>query len=272
MKKVSILTFLGFVSLCLVGGVSSVTSASDIVLLDFKGQVEVRSVQMASWENVTSGTVLHLGDTIRTGRQSQAQIRFESGTISIYENTILELPTQPQHRRVGDEPADLKNVILLKGQSLFKIFKERLNGRFEVTTPSLIAGVKGTTFRVFEAEDRSGVVVSEGLVEVANRHFPEEVVEVASNHYTLFLDGHLMEAVEYQREEDLKSELREMRLDLKDQHRDFVRDLKDHRQELIHDLKNQTREVVTDLVAERKDMAADLQAEHSRARMDKKVK
>jgi ribosomal protein L30E len=69
-----------------------------------------------------------MGDSIRTGPKAHAAIRFESGIISRYENTILELPVKREEQKISEGSRNLKGVILQKGRSLFNIFKNRLNG------------------------------------------------------------------------------------------------------------------------------------------------
>jgi hypothetical protein len=171
--------------------------------------VEVRSNQATDWKNVNSGTALRFGDVIRTGTQSKAEIRFESGIIRMYENTILEIPSQPQQQKVSENSGQLRKVFLSRGRSLFEIFKNRLNGGFEVTSPSLIAGVKGTTFRVTEEEGVKGVTVFEGIVSVTNRLRHEEMIEVMANHYTLLSEGRLLPSREFQMENPVLEQRRE---------------------------------------------------------------
>jgi hypothetical protein len=199
----------GIATLSLVVGVIAVKAGSDIVLANATGQVEVRNNQATAWKSASTGTSLHLGDVIRTGAQSKVEIRFESGIIRMYENTILELPSQSQELKVSNDSGQLRKVFLSRGRSLFEIFKNRLNGGFEVTSPSLIAGVKGTTFRVTEEEKMKGVTVFEGIVSVTNRQRHEERIEVMANHFTLLSEGRLLPAREFQIENPALEERRE---------------------------------------------------------------
>ncbi|MCI0527149.1 MAG: FecR family protein [Nitrospira sp.] len=199
----------GITALCLAVGVIAVKAGSDIVLANATGQVEVRNHQATTWKSVSTGTSLHLGDVIRTGAQSKAEIRFESGIIRMYENTILELPSQSKQLKVSDDSGQLRKVFLQRGRSLFEVFKKRLNGGFEVSSPSLIAGVKGTTFRVTEEEKIKGVTVFEGIVSVTNRQRHEEMIEVMANHFTLLSEGRLLPAREFQIENPALEERRE---------------------------------------------------------------
>jgi hypothetical protein len=176
-------------------------AVSGIVLEESSGKVEVRTQKISSWEKVSAGRVLHLGDVIRTGHQSKAKIRFESGIVRIYENTIIELPSPTGTFTISDDSIKLRKVLLMKGRSLFEVFKNRLKGEFEVTSPSLVAGVKGTIFRVAEEKGLKGVTVFEGIVQVTNRQHPEESIDLTANHFTVLLEnGHLMEAREFRDE------------------------------------------------------------------------
>jgi hypothetical protein len=127
----------------------------------------------------------------------------------MYENTILELPSRPQQQKVSEDSGQLRKVFLSRGRSLFEVFKNRLNGGFEVTSPSLIAGVKGTTFRVTEEEGIKGVTVFEGVVSVTNRLRHEEMIEVMANHYTILTEGRLLPSREFQIENPALEERRE---------------------------------------------------------------
>jgi hypothetical protein len=200
-KEKTLWVLVGILAICLGWGVVKVKAASDIILISTDGQVEVRNPQADLWRTVGNNTILHYGDMVRTGSQSKAEIRFETGIIRMYENTLLEFPSQPQGIRVSDDSEKLKSVFLRKGRSLFEIFKNRLNSGFEVSSPSLIAGVKGTIFRVAEEEGLKGVTVLEGVVAVTNRQNPAERTDVTANHYILLMEEHLMPAREFQRED-----------------------------------------------------------------------
>lgn len=190
------------ITFCLVIGVATpVWGGSEIVLLESIGHVAVRGIQTTSWEKATRGKVLHFGDVIRTGAKSKARIRFATGEMSVYENTILEIPLSPQQRQVRQDSSSLKNIFLKKGSALFHVFKNRLKGQFQVISPSIIAGVKGTTFLVSERKGKKEVVVYEGIVLVVNRRDLEELHEVRAGHFTAIFDNHLTTPREYERED-----------------------------------------------------------------------
>ena len=59
-------------------------------------------------------------------------------------------------------------VVQNSGSVVYRV-DGRTNKHFQVVTPYLVAGVKGTTFRVTVREGLAAVTVEEGRVEVASR-------------------------------------------------------------------------------------------------------
>jgi uncharacterized membrane protein YgcG len=242
-KTNRLLTFLGAAVLSLTVNFTPAFAGSGIVLVQRMGTVEIKGSQPNAWKTVASGTVLSFGDVIRTGHKSKAEISFESGIIRMHENTILEIPSRFQQIPVREGSEKLKNVFLSKGRSLFQVFKNGLQNGFEVTTPSIIAGVKGTTFTVSEEEGHRGVAVMEGTVVVTNRKFPKESMEIRSGHFIMLKDEHLAPAREFRDQNDLR--IKEKRL--KDVKEKRVKDVKDgkslsHRKERLADLKNDAQD------------------------------
>jgi hypothetical protein len=263
--KFSLITGIIMTALGMAPGVWIASAAPTIQVVRFTGQVEVRNSQHNSWQKASNSSVLESGDSIRTGPQSQAEIRFEEGMMTLYENTILEFPVSHEHQKVGETSGTLWSVILQKGHSLFQVFKSRSKSRFEVITPSFIAGVKGTTFHVLEGANAKAVIVSEGLVKVSNRQFPEEEVEVMASHYTMLLDEHLTEIRELQFDMDFPFEDGQLEQHLKsvvDQKRDLVRNdrelLGDENRELLRDLEDESRTLILDIKDTSRDLMTDL--------------
>ncbi len=169
---------------------------SNTQILSYKGNVEVRRGNTVSWIKAKKGLQLQPGDIVRTGAKSLAVILHESAKVQLYENTTLELPARTKGQQVSTEDQGLQTMIMEKGHALFHVFKDRIKRRFEVITPSLIAGVKGTIFKVYEEKHLKGVAVSEGLVEVINQEDLAEIVEISANQFTLWQDEHLSQAKE----------------------------------------------------------------------------
>ena len=168
--------------------ISWVYGGETIRLLSFQGQLAYKTSGGKIWQKVSGEVHLQPGDVLRTGAQSKAELEFQGGVIRMYENTILELPKevkQEAKKRISKKTM----TQLMKGRTIFKIIKDSLERPFEVVTPSLIAGVKGTIFKVIEEGQVKSVEVFEGLVEVSNRERLEERVSVGKGQRTLIENG-----------------------------------------------------------------------------------
>jgi FecR protein len=137
------------------------------------GTVEVRREGAQAWEPAGPGASLHPGNTIRTGPRSKAEVTHVLGIIRLYEHTSLHLAMESD-----DQGSWIRQPLLLTGQALFEVVPARLGDLlarvstdsrvlFEVHTPHVIAGVKGTRFAVLEAGRHSAVVVYGGVVETS---------------------------------------------------------------------------------------------------------
>lgn len=140
------------------------------------GTVEVQADGGGPWRPVVAGTMVKPGDTIRTGARSKAEVVHPTGTIRLFEHTLLRLPMEADGRTRW-----IRRVELFEGQSLFDVVPGRFGDFlslvstraralffFEVTTPHVVAGVKGTRFAVGEQGGRSRVGVYSGTVETSD--------------------------------------------------------------------------------------------------------
>jgi len=159
-------------------------------LVSTSGPVEVRPPGDGPWHLASMQTVLRPGDTVRTGPGGAAEVAFTAGVVRMDENTVLILPTVRAVRTTTGNSQAL-GLFLEGGRALFRVFKDRLQGTFDVITPSIIVGVKGTTFGV-EQGPNLGVIVFEGLVEVAQMGHPDlPSVYVGAGQYTILSRGKL---------------------------------------------------------------------------------
>ncbi len=160
------------------------------ILVRASGPVEVRPLGEAAWRAATLRAVLQPGDMLRTGPGASAEVAFLSGVIRLDENTVIVLP-HPGAVPAAAGDLDGLRLFLYRGRALFRVLKERLEGGFDVITPSVIVGVKGTTFGV-EQRAEVGVVVFDGSVRVAPAGRPAAPpVNVASGQFTVLLQGQL---------------------------------------------------------------------------------
>lgn len=111
------------------------------------------------------------GDELITGPSAEAVIQARDGsTVRIF----------PDSRIIFSEHSpDIQEFLHLFFGSI-KVHIEKLSGRpnpHQMTTPSAVIAVRGTTFSVFvDDTDATLVAVDEGLVGVANRRAPSEEV------------------------------------------------------------------------------------------------
>lgn len=154
------------------------------------GPVEIRPLGERAWRVATAQGVLQPGDMIRTGPGGTAEVALVDGVFRMDENTVIVLPPPQAVPAAAGAPQGVR-AFLYGGRALFKVFKERLEQGFEVLTPSVIVGVKGTTFGV-EHGPNLGVVVFDGTVEVAQRGRPDlPSVTLGAGQFTELFRGQL---------------------------------------------------------------------------------
>jgi len=171
---------------------SGVAAGAELVgeLVSASGPVEVRPLGQTVWRVASQRIVLQPGDMVRTGPGGSAEIALVTAVIRMDENTVLVLPP-PQAVPASAGNTSGVQLLLQGGRALFRVFKDRLKGTFEVITPSIIVGVKGTTFGV-EQGPNLGVVVFEGIVQVAQAGRPDlRPIDVRGGQYTVLTRGGL---------------------------------------------------------------------------------
>jgi hypothetical protein len=151
------------------GGVwlSGPSVARTATLRDFSGHVQVADRTNAEWKDVTAGTVLSVGQQLRTLDGSTATVQFFDGTrTSLAADTSLVFEEMSGGWRTElqvklSQPYGLTNheVVALVGK----------NSHFIVDTPAGTAAVRGTAFSVAVApQGASYISVDNGSVQVAN--------------------------------------------------------------------------------------------------------
>jgi hypothetical protein len=123
-------------------------------------------------EKLALGTPVHEGDALETRRRTRLEVTLADGSVLRLGPTSRALL---QAAAFGKGPEDRKvSAKLLVGDVWANVAKA-VGGkaRFEVQTENAVAGVRGTTFRVDAAKDRSCVVrVYSGTVAVAAGPIP----------------------------------------------------------------------------------------------------
>jgi hypothetical protein len=121
------------------------------------GAAEVKAAA-GDWRALGKGMAVGIGHSLRTGGDGRILLARGDERVTISPNSRFQM--------VAPDRGMATKILQELGTLLFKVHK-RPEQHFEVTTPYLIATVKGTTFTV--SVDRTGgaVHVVEGLVEVA---------------------------------------------------------------------------------------------------------
>ena len=123
------------------------------------------------WARVRRGDELQPLSDVRTGRKGRATLVLARHILLVRPESELTLPHL-------EDLNDDSQVYQENGQVTYEIDGSKVE-RFEVVTPFLIAGVKGTVFTVTVRADGASVSVSEGIVGIRSRLNDDEVELVA---------------------------------------------------------------------------------------------
>ena len=134
-----------------------------------QGEAQYRAKGESQWAPLAGGTLVRAGSQVRTGADASATFTWSDGTkVKVGPNSRLTV--EKCYAKSGsDEEVSLFR--LEQGCVWTRIAKKLgRQGRFEVATPSAVAGVRGTIFSVEarQADAHGGAVISvfEGEVEL----------------------------------------------------------------------------------------------------------
>lgn len=150
--------------------VASVAFADDDAIVaslqSMLGHVQV--LQKANGETVQGrvGLLLHNGDTVITENDSRATVKFRDGSeIRLFQNTRFVL--QAAKESMGSDRS-FRYDLLLKVGSLWGLFVKQ-HQTAKLSTPTATIGIKGTSLRVVEHDNKARVALSEGVIDVSNQ-------------------------------------------------------------------------------------------------------
>jgi hypothetical protein len=161
--------------LMLLSGISIVSAQGDklaatIEVLD--AGVEMLRVDTANWIALVGGSVIGVGDTIRTDATGRARITFfDNGT-----DVELEPGTTYRINDFSGSEADyLLRVEVLVGETLQRINRLAEGSQdYSIQTPSMTLAARGTVFRVrVLGAGRAAMLVQEGGVNAINDRIPD---------------------------------------------------------------------------------------------------
>ncbi|HQU71295.1 MAG TPA: FecR family protein [Calditrichia bacterium] len=135
------------------------------VVVKVNGKVSLTAEKSTESVPVKKGQVLKNRDRLETGAEAYCILKF------LDDKSLLRINEKSSCIIEGKKEADAidKNIFVELGSFFASLFQPK--GKFEVTTPTSVASVKGTQFWVIQL-GKAGptrVVVTEGIVEVRNR-------------------------------------------------------------------------------------------------------
>ena len=144
------------------------------LLREVPGSVEVLHVHGQVWlerqgqrEDLAAAALLRIGDVVVTGAQSSASLRFADGSrTGLGANSRLRIERHVQLG--GSGPVDTR-LRLDAGNVTTQVPPARPTPRFEIRTPVINLGVRGTEFRTRVDTDRTTAEVLQGRVAIGSQ-------------------------------------------------------------------------------------------------------
>ena len=177
MKKLYIVVSLLFVFSGLISADNAMLKISML-----SGEVDC-SVAGADWKPAILEQELNTSDKIRT-RNGRAELLFSEGTtIRLKESSVLDLM---KIQCAGEKQNS--SLKLMMGGLRAKVTKLKDGGSFDVTTPKIVAAVKGTDFILGTTDEVSELLVLEGVVALYDL-LKEKEIFVKENEKADYRDG-----------------------------------------------------------------------------------
>lgn len=135
-----------------------------------KGRVDIISLETSSRRLPKPGQPLYSDEQIRTSSKSMLRVVLaDTSRVAIYAFSVVNVKLLSALDKTAPELAPL-SVRMLTGKIHLNVVRP-LSGRkrFELETPTMVAGVRGTEFAAVATLKEARLVLYEGSVEVANR-------------------------------------------------------------------------------------------------------
>jgi len=106
------------------------------------------------------GDFLSIGDSVRTGPLSSADILLGNiGIVRVYENSLVHIES------LIDPVTGVTKINMDQGK-LYSTLEKLKRGSFQVKTPTSVASIRGTSFRIIAAQNESRLDVLDGKVHI----------------------------------------------------------------------------------------------------------
>lgn len=168
MKKFTLCSLLVLVSLVLTPATVLAAENNEVGTISFvSGKAELKRGAIDLWTKIVKDEPIQVNDMLRTGNSTMVTVNYQDGAIlKIKSNTHVEFKLNGMRMRFG--------------KTWYKIVKR--GSGFEVQTPTMLAGIRGTVFDVdVDYTGKSKLRVMQGTVAVTGQ---ENTVFVNAGTYT----------------------------------------------------------------------------------------
>ncbi|MFH1538481.1 MAG: FecR family protein, partial [bacterium] len=162
MSKHCMFAVVGVICLFLMGTISQAIPVK-ATMSSIVGDVQIMPPG-GSWQPATEGGMIENGTEIKTGAKSSCVLRWSSqNTMKLTpftQFTVKSIDIDPRTKTVKSDLDMFAGKVKLRAEKL-----QNPNSRFEVTTPSAVAGVRGTTGDVEQGADEASIITRDGMIE-----------------------------------------------------------------------------------------------------------
>jgi len=138
------------------------------VITFLEGQVQVKKGKESNWSSARPNMVLAEKDQIKVAAKSRAELILDNQTVMrLSDNTLLTINQIEEDQSAQKETTNMELSLGRLWTKTAKLFNPA--SRFDVRTPTAIAGVQGTTYQVMVTEKKATKIqVFQGAVNVYN--------------------------------------------------------------------------------------------------------
>jgi hypothetical protein len=142
----------------------AVGAKKEIGSLEFRiGDIQVKNNGAKKWLEIDEGDKITVGDTLKTGKESKCEIKFNDGSLYRFGQNVLAVCSAYEAKK-GSVSC---KVSLLKGQLWSNVNKKDGKKKdFQVKSPVAVAAVIGTVFKFGFDGNLTEVSVLDGQVNV----------------------------------------------------------------------------------------------------------
>lgn len=182
MKKMTSIFLVLFISTCMV---SCTKDKEEKSLYIYSPIGTVTIISDGKERTPQDGEFLTIGDSVRTGALSSADILLGNiGIVRVYENSLV-------HLKSLIDPVTGDTKIDMDQGKLYSTLEKLKKGTFQVKTPTSVASIRGTSFRMSAMQNESRLDVLDGKVQinpVQNNTVIEDVKNLVGANQTVSVD------------------------------------------------------------------------------------